>query len=136
MLAELEPLEGNPATYGTVFDAENNFMVLMERCDAKAKSMRFRVYDLEDDSVKTIDTIGAAGDDSSQIGFRTEYTEFAPADGVIKIGFGSNSGYRNHNDLCGNPGDSDWRNNINNMWIKVDRNSDGEIFVEYGYYQI
>lgn len=136
VLAELEPLDGSPATYGTVFDSKNNFMVLMERCDAKAESMRFRVYDLEDDTVKTIDMINAAGGEGSQIGFRTEYTEFEPVDGVIKIGFGPNSGYRNHNDLCGNPGDSDWRNNINNMWIKVNRGSDGEIVAEYGYYQI
>ena len=136
VLAELERLEGSPATYGTVYDPANNFMVLMERCDENADTMRFRVYDLDDDTIKTIDTINVAGSDSGHIGFRTEYTEFAPRDGVIKVGFGSNAEYRNNNDLCGNPGDSDWRNNINNMWIKVDRDPDGEIVVEYGYYQI
>ena len=136
VLVELDMIEGHPATYGTVYYPEYNLMVLMERCDWTAESMLFRVYDLDDDSVKEIDTIYVAGDEPRNVGFRTEYTEFIPTDGKIKVGFGNNVRYRNYNDLCGNPGDSDWTNNINNLWIEVYRDEDGEITVDYGYYEI
>ena len=136
VLAELEMIEGHPATYGTVFYPEYNLMVLMERCDWTAQSMLFRVYDLEDGTVKAIDTINVAGDEPRNIGFRTEYTEFIPTDGRIKVGFGSNVRYRNYNDLFDNPGDEDWTKNINNLWIEVSKDEDGEIFVDYGYYHL
>ena len=136
IMEELPKLEGGPATYGTVLFEEEEFMVLMERCDAKSFSMLFRAFDLRDNTVKTICTINAAGDSKKNVGFRTEYTEFEPEDGVIKVGFGSNSKYRNINDLCGNKGKADWSCNINNMWIKVYRNQDGEIEAEFGYYPL
>ena len=135
ILAELETLVGNPATYGTVFLPEDNLMVLMERCDKTADTMHFRVYDLEDGKVKTIEIIRAAGGKPVNIGFRTEYTEFNPIDGRIKMGFGSGLRYRNYNSLCGNPGETDWTKNINNMWIEVHREN-GEIVAVFGYYQI
>ena len=136
ILAELSKIKGNPATYGTVLFEEEGFMVLMERCDAPCLSMQFRVYDLQNDEIRTICTINSAGGVKRYVGFRTEYTEFDPADGVIKVGFGSNSKYRNVNDLLGNTGDMDWHNDINNMWIKVKRNPEGEIEAEFGYYPL
>lgn len=136
VMAELPRLEGAPATYGTVLLEDEELMVLMERCDAKSRSMLFRVFDLRDNTVKTVCTIGAAGDSPVNLGFRTEYTEFEPSDGVIKVGFGSQAKYRNTNDLCGNAGKSDWSCNINNMWIRVYRNPDGGIEAEFGYYPL
>lgn len=135
ILAELEDTKGHPATYGTVLYQDLGIMVLMERCDSAAPSMQFRVYDLLDDEIKTIDTITAAGEEKKNIGFRTEYTEFDPPDGVIKMGFGSHRYYINRNNLLGNPGSKDWTDNINNMWIKVSRDKNGKIIADYGYYQ-
>ena len=51
------------------------------------------------------------------------------------MGFGSGLRYRNYNSLCGNPGETDWTKNINNMWIEVHREN-GEIVAVFGYYQI
>ena len=136
ILEKLSKTAGHSATYGTVLLEEEGLMVLMERCDAPALSMEFRVYDLWDDELRTVAVIDAAGGAKRYVGFRTEYTEFDPPDGVIKVGFGANPKYRNVNDLCGNAGDMDWTYNINNMWIRVKRGDVGQVEADFGYYSI
>lgn len=136
ILATLEQRTGNPATYGTVLYEDLGLMVLMERCDATAASMLFRAYDFTDGQVKTITTINTTGGVNKYIGFRTEYTEFETEDGVIRIGYGSNSKYRNVNAICGNTGNMDWHYNINNLWCRIARKQDGSPMCRFGTYYI
>ena len=136
ILATLPQLTGNPATYGTVLYEDLGLMVLMERCDATAASMLFRAFDLTDNTVKTIRTINTTGGTNKYLGFRTEYTEFEPSDGVIKVGYGSNSKYRNVNAICGNSGNMDWHYNINNLWIRICKDYAGNARAKFGTYYI
>ena len=136
ILATLSQITGNPATYGTVLYEDLGLMVLMERCDATAASMAFRAYDFVNDEVVTICTINTTGGVNKYLGFRTEYTEFDPPDGVIRVGFGSNSKYRNVNALCGNTGNMDWKYNVNNLWIRICKDYAGNVRAKFGTYYI
>ena len=84
IIAEIATATGKPATYGSVLYEDKKIMVLMERCDSNATQMLFRAYDLVTNTLKTICTIKCAVSEAKNIGFRTEYTEFEPLDGIIK----------------------------------------------------
>lgn len=135
VLATIEPTAAQIATYSTVFYQEYNIIVLLERLDGTASSMPFRVFDLADNTLKTVDTIKSSDGSAKHIGFRTEYTEFDPVDDVIKCGFGSNATYRNYNAICGNAG-KQFEYNINNHWISIAMDSNRNVYATFGCYYI
>lgn len=133
---------GYPATYGQAYLPEFNLLVLMERCDETgASSMAFRAFDMTTNTLKTITTLrmidgGSSGDIHSHLGFRTEYTEYDPEDGIIKCGFGGRWEYRNRNDLFDNVISTEWKDMINNLNVRVWRDSNGNIGCRFGVYYL
>lgn len=142
-LLDIQPTSpGYPATYGQAYLPEYNLLVLMERCDETgAASMLFRAFDLDDGTLKTITTLYAIGGDQASgiethIGFRTEYTEYDPRDGVIKCGFGGRWEYRNRNALFDNVVSMVWADMVNNLSIKVWKKLDGNLDCRFGVYYL
>ena len=135
VLAEIPTSSTRPATYGSVYYHDLGIMVLMERCDYTATEMLFRAYDLVDQSLKTICTIKSADGTARNVGFRTEYTEFEPLDGVIKVGFGSTFRFINRNAICGNVGGT-FAQNVNNLSIRISMDADRNIYAKFGTYYI
>ena len=136
VLATLPNLPGTPATYGTVYFEELNALIMMESCDTAYTEMAFRAFDLTDNTVKTICTIKSAGGANVRLGFRSEYTEFDPIDGVIKIGYGYNDRYTNRNAICGNTGTNTYVNNVSNLNIRIFEKADGSFIAKFGCYYI
>ena len=135
VLATMPLLTGRPATYGQVLLEDLGLIVMLDRLDGTNTEMLFRAYDLEDGTVKTICTIKSANGTAVHIGFRTEYTEFDPEDGVIKMGFGNNSNYLNRNALCGNVAKT-FAENINNLSIRISMDSDRNVYARFGTFYI
>ena len=135
IVAEIATAAGRPATYGSVLYEDKKVMVLMERCDSNATQMLFRAYDLVTNTLKTIRTIKCAVSEAKNIGFRTEYTEFEPLDGIIKCGFGTHRYYMNYNAICGNKG-TEFINNVNTLNIRISMDADRNIFAKFGTYYI
>ena len=142
-LLDIQPTSpGWPATYGQVYLPEYNLLVMMERCDEPgAASMLFRAFDLDDGTLKTITTLHAIGGDQASgiethIGFRTEYTEYDPRDGIIKCGFGGRWEYRNRNALFDNVVSQVWADMVNNLSIKVWKKPDGSLDCRFGVYYL
>ena len=136
VLDTLANLPGSPATYGSVFYPEYNLMVLMERCDETATEMKFRAYDVDAREVKEIMTLKSATGAATNIGFRTEYTEFEPSDGVIRCGFGGNTKLVNKNAVCGNATLTDWKKGVNNLWIRVYVDKNNKVRAKFGTYYL
>lgn len=135
ILADLGEMTGRPATYGSVLYADMGLIVMLDRLDTPSTEMVFRAYDLVDGTVKTITTIKSATGADVNVGFRTEYTEFAPEDGVIKMGFGNNANYLNRNAICGNPAKT-FAENINNLSIRISMDADRNVYARFGTYYI
>lgn len=135
VLATMPVITGRPATYGQVLYEDLGLIVMLDRLDGTNTEMPFRAYDLEDGTVKTICTIKSANGTAVHIGFRTEYTEFDPEDGVIKMGFGNNSNYLNRNAICGNPANT-FAENINNLSIRINMDADRNVYARFGTYYI
>ena len=135
VVAEIATATGRPATYGSVLYEDKKIMVLMERCDSNATQMLFRAYDLVTNTLKTIRTIKCAVSEAKNIGFRTEYTEFEPLDGIIKCGFGTHRYYKNYNAICGNKG-TEFANNVNTLNIRISMDADRNIYARFGTYYI
>jgi hypothetical protein len=136
VLLEIAPTSSQAATYGTVLYPEYKIMVLMERLDASAASMLFRAIDLTTNTLKTICTIKSVNGATVHLGFRTEYTEFDPEDGIIKVGFSGNSNYRNYTAICGNAAENSFEKNINNLSIRISIDADRNVFARFGTYYI
>lgn len=142
-LLDIQPTSpGWPATYGQAYLPEYNLLVMMERCDEPgASSMHFRAFDLDDGTLKTITMLHAIGGDQASgietyIGFRTEYTEYNPRDGVIKCGFGGRWEYRNRNALFDNVVSMEWADMVNNLSVKVWKKPDGNLDCRFGVYYL
>lgn len=135
ILARMPLITGHPATYGSVLFEDMGLLVMLDRLDWTATEMPFRAYDLEDGTVKTITTIKSATGADVHVGFRTEYTEFDPEDGVIKMGFGNNSNYLNRNGLCGNVAKT-FAENINNLSLRISMDSDRNVYARFGTFYI
>lgn len=135
VLATMPVLTGRPATYGQVLYEDLGLIVMLDRLDSKSSQMPFRAYDIVDDEVKTICTVKSATGADVNVGFRTEYTEFDPEDGVIKMGFGNNSNYLNRNALCGNPAKT-FAENINNLSVRISMDADRNIYARFGTFYI
>ena len=137
VLATIQASTGNPATYGTVFYPEYNMLVLMERHDQSTTNvLHFRAFDLTTNQLEPLGDILSADGTNSALGFRTEYTELEPNDGIIKCGFGSDGNYRNKMSGCGNTGDADWMNKVNNLSIRIYRKPNGSFGFKFGVYYI
>lgn len=135
IVTEIATAAGRPATYGSVLYEDKKIMVLMERCDSNATQMLFRAYDLVTNTLKTIRTIKCAVSEAKNIGFRTEYTEFEPLDGIIKCGFGTHRYYMNYNAVCGNKG-TEFINNVNTLNIRISMDAERNIYARFGTYYI
>lgn len=135
VLATMPVLTGRPATYGQVLYEDLGLIVMLDRLDGNASEMPFRAYDIEDGTVKTICTVKSATGADVHVGFRTEYTEFDPEDGVIKMGFGNNSNYLNRNAICGNPAKT-FAENINNLSLRISMDADRNIYARFGTFYI
>lgn len=136
ILTEIAPTTGQAATYGTVLYPQYKIMVLMERLDSSASSMLFRALDLTTNTLKTLCTIKSVDGASVHLGFRTEYTEFEPEDGIIKVGFSGNANYRNYNAICGNSAGNSFEKNINNLSIRINVDADRNVYARFGTYYI
>lgn len=136
ILTEIAPTTSQAATYGTVLYPQYKIMVLMERLDSSASSMLFRALDLTTNTLKTICTIKSVGGASVHLGFRTEYTEFEPEDGIIKVGFSGNANYRNYNAICGNSASNSFEKNINNLSIRISMDADRNVYARFGTFYI
>ena len=135
VVTEIATATGKPATYGSVLYEDKKIMILMERCDSNATQMLFRAYDLVTNTLKTICTIKCAVSEAKNIGFRTEYTEFEPLDGIIKCGFGTHRYYINYNAICGNKG-TEFINNVNTLSIRISMDAERNIYAKFGTYYI
>lgn len=135
VVTEIATATGKPATYGSVLYEDKQIMILMERCDSNATQMLFRAYDLVTNTLKTICTIKCAVSEAKNIGFRTEYTEFEPLDGIIKCGFGTHRYYINYNAICGNKG-TEFINNVNTLNIRISMDVERNIYAKFGTYYI
>jgi hypothetical protein len=135
VVTEIATATGKPATYGSVLYEDKKIMILMERCDSNATQMLFRAYDLVTNTLKTICTIKCAVSEAKNIGFRTEYTEFEPLDGIIKCGFGTHRYYINYNAICGNKG-TEFINNVNTLNIRISMDAERNIYAKFGTYYI
>ena len=128
-------LTGRPATYGQVLLEDLGLIVMLDRLDGNASEMPFRAYDIVDDEVKTITTIKSATGADVHVGFRTEYTEFDPEDGVIKMGFGNNANYLNRNAICGNLAKT-FAENVNNLSVRISMDADRNVYARFGTFYI
>ena len=135
ILATIPATTGRPATYGQVLYEDLGLIVMLDRLDSKSSQMPFRAYDIVDDEVKTICTVKSATGADVNVGFRTEYTEFDPEDGVIKMGFGNNSNYLNRNAICGNPAKT-FAENINNLSVRITMDADRNVYARFGTFYI
>ena len=135
ILATMSLLTGRPATYGQVLLEDLGLIVMLDRLDGNASEMPFRAYDIVDDEVKTITTIKSATGADVHVGFRTEYTEFDPEDGVIKMGFGNNANYLNRNAICGNPAKT-FAENVNNLSVRISMDADRNVYARFGTFYI
>ena len=94
------------ATYGTVYLPTLNKLFLPERRDsADGQSCAIIVYDIDNDTVSTIDTVYSTG--NTRIGFRCRYIDYVSRDNVVRCGFGAsfplhNGGYANYINLFNN----------------------------------
>lgn len=136
ILTEIPTISTKPATYGSVFYPEAGLMVLMERCDGTATEMLFRAFDILTSTLKNICSIKSVNGASVHLGFRTEYTEFEPEDGVIKVGFSGNANYRNYNAICGNAAGNSFEKNLNNLSIRISVDDDRNVHARFGTYYI
>lgn len=135
ILTTMPLITGRPATYGQVLYEDLGLIVMLDRLDGNASEMPFRAYDLVDGTVKTICTVKSATGADVHVGFRTEYTEFDPEDGVIKMGFGNNSNYLNRNAICGNPAKT-FAENVNNLSVRISMDADRNVYARFGTYYI
>ena len=133
-LANIPYTDDHQATYGTALIPELNILFLIERCDGSgtATSMPVRIYDFEDDQLKTIGTLYSALGEEKFLGFRCEFSEFYPIGGKIRFGFGSKpfprSTYVNFIEAFNNEGYTQGSvNNINNLEMQVFRKPDGTL---------
>lgn len=135
ILATMASTDGRPATYGQVLYEDLGLIVMLDRLDTAYSQMPFRAYDIVEDEIKLICTIMSATGANVNVGFRTEYTEFDPEDGVIKMGFGNNANYLNRNAICGNPAKT-FAENINNLSLRISMDADRNVFARFGTYYI
>lgn len=135
ILARMPMITGHPATYGSALYENLGLIIMLDRLDWDATEMPFRAYDIVEGTVKTIATIKSATGASVNVGFRTEYTEFEPEDGVIKMGFGNNRNYLNRNALCGNVAKT-FAENINNLSLRISMDADRNVFARFGCFYI
>ena len=117
------------ATYGLVFIEEYNAIVILDKADSARPSVPFRIYDINNNTLYTMETFFTADGTNQQIGFRTEYTEFIPDGPYVLCGFGKKFGlatYRNFIKGLGNAGDpKGWISNVNNLRIKIFKTNNG-----------
>lgn len=83
-------IDTHVATYGVSYLKDLNLLQLIERVDGtgNATEMPIRGYDLATNSLVTLGVIKSVDGVGHNLGFRTEYTEWYPNDGIIKFGFG------------------------------------------------
>lgn len=118
------------STYGLIHLPEINTLVLMDYTDGEPSmtTMPFHVVDMATGTLVEVATLYPATDDSPWIGFRVDFMEYYPRDGVIRLGFGFRStglgSTVNRNKGFGNTGTSGTgADNINNLSLRVTKNN-------------
>ena len=128
LLANLSPTEnpqdGQYSSYGQALMPEYNSIFLFDRQDGggtQANHLQLRIVDLSDGTIHNLGNIDKAAS-TTQIGFRTKFSEWYPINGVIRVGFGFDSNSWNQLKVCGNTGSSSGLQRINNLVIYINKN--------------
>lgn len=120
-------IDTHVATYGVSYLKDLNLLQLIERVDGtgNATEMPIRGYDLATNSLVTLGVIESVDRVGHNLGFRTEYTEWYPNDGIIKFGFGGKYTWNsalNCNKGLGNVGSYTEKCCVNNLTMKPFKN--------------
>lgn len=123
-LIKIPYIESRVATYGISYIKTMNVIQLIERVDGigDATEMPIRMYDINDESLKTIGKVTTPDGTGKHLGFRTEYTEMYTKENRIKLGFGDKMTFNspcNFNNGFGNVGLDDVLLNVNNLSLVV-----------------
>jgi len=117
------PNIANLATYNSVFVESINCILFLERFDSNGSSLLLRVYDFNDNQLKTIDTLTSVIG-SSSFGFRLNYVDIYPTGNSVYCGFSETlnlySNYANNISKAGNR-DASIIHRRNNLIITLQR---------------
>lgn len=131
------PQVENLSTYTTCYMPEIDAILLLEREDSGGGTnvpAPIRLCDLENGTLHTIAYMRSAKGVREQIGFRTRYSEVYPQGGMVNIGWQLrrqlNANGVNLLDWYDNAGNDNTPymyglTNVNNLWLKVYKNSTG-----------
>lgn len=110
------------ASYGQAYLPEYDAVLLLDRQDSgdSGQTLPIRAITLSDGQIHTVGTIEAT--DGGNIGFRTSFSEWYPAGGLIRVGFGFSGVTVNKNKVCGNKWPvNNGQDSVNNLWLKVSK---------------
>ncbi|MCR4916274.1 MAG: hypothetical protein K6A96_11025 [Prevotella sp.] len=127
LFCNLTPQEGNFSSYGQAYISEYNCIFVYDRQDGggtQSTKIPLRIVEIDSGTIKVLGYLEAANS-STNIGFRTRYSEWYPIGGLCRVGFGFDQYTFNRNKICGNLASSgQYGNNINNLAIHITKNGE------------